>query len=231
MTWQLFALIQTAVFALGAIAAVALRNVRLRQRNAQLLALCSQAHDELVAVTGKLNEMETTAPPEKMLSERVKALTGDDPVVVVRRLVLDNEISPKADFAIRLTEHLASQQEDPPDEEEFAKRWRAVRAECHQLAMFLVADNPDCLPAIQQIFEVVEPLDRAYDIDLPPLELPAQTSANDQTPAGEPSAEPDQEPDQEPDADPDAILQAHADAAGDTEAASGKPGVAAGSTN
>lgn len=220
MTWQLFALIQTVVFASGAIAALAVRNVRLRRRNDELLTLCSQAHDELVAVTEKLSEMETTAPPEKMLGERVKALTGDDPVVVVRRLVLDNEIAPKADFAIRLAEHLASQQEDPPDEEEFAKRWRAVRAECHQLAMFLVADNPDCLPAIEQIFEVVEPLDRAYDIELPPLEVPARSATKDQEPSGEPPSEPPGEPD----VDPDAILQAQA------EAASNEPGATASGT-
>lgn len=217
MTWQLFALIQTIVFALGTIAAVSVRNLRLRRRNEQLLTLCSQAHDELVAVTEKLSEMQTTAPPEKMLGERVKALTGDDPVVVVRRLVLDNEIAPKADFATRLAELLASQQDDPPDEEEFAKRWRAVRAECHQLAMFLVADNPDCLPAIEQIFEVVEPLDRAYDIELPPLELPARSATEDQESPG----------DDEPAVDPDAIMQAKADATREAEAASDEPGVTA----
>lgn len=224
MTWQLFALIQTVVFALGAIAAVSVRNVRLRRRNDQLLTLCSQAHDELVAVTGKLNEMESMAPPEKMLGERVKALTGDDPVVVVRRLVLDNEIAPKADFAQRLAEHLAGQQEDPPDEEEFAKRWRAVRSECHQLAMFLVADNPDCLSAIQQIFEVVEPLDSAYGIDLPPLELPTRSPAD---------GAPDGEPHQDSEPDPDAILEAQAEAAGDVEAevASDEPSVASSSTS
>jgi len=219
MTWQLFALIQTVVFALGAITALGVRNVRLHRRNEQLLTLCSQAHDELVAVTGKLSEIQTTAPPEKMLGERVKALTGDDPVVVVRRLVLDNEIAPKADFASRLAEHLASQQEEPPDEEEFAKRWRAVRAECHQLAMFLVADNPDCLAAIEQIFEVVEPLDRAYDIELPPLELPARSATEDQEPPGEPPGKPD--------VDPDAILQAQADATRETEAPSEQPDAAA----
>lgn len=185
MTWQLFALIQTVVFAAGLVTALGLRNRRLRRRNDELLALCSQAHEELLNVTGKLSDIETTAPPEQMLAERVKALTGDDPVVVVRRLVLDNEISPKADFAARLAEHLASQQEEPPDEEEFARRWRAIRAECHQLAMFLVADNPDCLAAIEQIFEVVEPLDRAYSIDLPPLELPSRSQHEEDDSAAE----------------------------------------------
>jgi hypothetical protein len=179
MTWQLFALIQTIVFSVGLVTALGLRNRRLRRRNDELLTLCSQAHEELLNVTGKLSEIETTAPPEQMLGERVKALTGEDPVIVVRRMVLDNEISPKGDFAARLAEHLASQQEEPPDEEEFARRWRAIRAECHQLAMFLVADNPDCLAAIEQIFEVVEPLDRAYNIDLPPLELPSRAKQED----------------------------------------------------
>jgi hypothetical protein len=201
MTWQLFALIQTVVLAVGLVTALGLRNLRLRRRNDELLALCGHAHEELLNVTGKLSEIETTAPPEQMLGERVKALTGDDPVIMVRRLVLDNEISPKADFAARLAEHLASHQEEPPDEEEFAKRWRAIRAECHQLAMFLIADDPDCLTAIQQIFEVVEPLDRAYNIDLPPLELPSRSQAREEDAAahgaeaevteGEASAVPD----------------------------------------
>lgn len=175
MTWQLFTIVQIAVFAAAALAALGVRNFRLRRRNDQLLTLCSQAHEELVAVTGKLTAIETTMPPEKLLAERVKALTGDDPVVTVRRLVLENEIKPRPDFANRLAEHLASQAEEPPDEEEFARRWRLIREECQQLAMFLVADNPDTLPAIRQLFEVIEPLDRAYELELPPLELPPPT--------------------------------------------------------
>jgi len=172
MSWQLFTVIQIAAFALTALGALWLRNHQLRKRNDELLALCGHAHEELVNVTGKLAAIETTAPPEKMLAERIKGMDGtDDPVLTVRRLVLENEIKPSADFADRLGEHLASQQ---PDEEEFAKRWRAIRSECHQLAMFLVADKPDCLEPFKQIFEVVEPLDQAYGIDLPELEVRAR---------------------------------------------------------
>jgi len=172
MSWQLFTVIQIAAFAMTALAALWLRNRQLRARNDELLGLCTQAHEELVNVTGKLAEVETTAPPEKLLAERVKGLDGtDDPVMTVRRLVLENEIKPSADFAERLGEHLASQQ---PDEEEFARRWRAIRSECHQLAMFLVADKPECLEPFKQIFEVVEPLDQAYGIELPELEVRAR---------------------------------------------------------
>ena len=101
--------------------------------------------------------------------------------MTVRRLVLENEIKPSADFADRLSEHLASQQ---PDEEEFALRWRAIRSECHQLAMFLVADNPERLEPFKQLFEVVQPLDEAYGIDLPELEVRAQPEEAD-TDAGD----------------------------------------------
>lgn len=170
MTWQLFTVVQIAAFALTAVGVLCLRNFRLRRRNEQLLALCSKAHDELVNVTGKLASMEALAPPEKMLAERVKGLTAsDDPIATVRRLVLENEIKPRPDFGERLAEHLASQEEAPPDEEEFARRWRSIREECHQLAMFLVADEPSRLVPLKQIFEVIQPLDEAYGIDLPPL--------------------------------------------------------------
>lgn len=169
MTWQLFTVIQILAVALTAGAALFLRNRSLRKRNDALLDLCRQAHDELVNVTGKLTAIETTAPPEKMLEERLKGMQGtDDPIVTVRRMVIENELKPKPDFAERLGELLASQQ---PDEEEFAKRWRATREECHQLAMFLVADEPARLQPMQQLFEVLEPLDRAYGIELPPLEV------------------------------------------------------------
>jgi len=175
MSWQLFTVIQFAAFAMTALAALWLRNRQLRKRNDELLGLCTQAHEELVSVTGKLAEVETTAPPEKLLAERVKGLDGtDDPVMTVRRLVLENEIKPSADFAERLGEHLASQQ---PDEEEFARRWRAIRSECHQLAMFLVADDPERLEPFKQLFEVVEPLDEAYGIELPELEVRARPEA------------------------------------------------------
>ena len=169
MTWQLFTVIQILAVALTAGAALFLRNRSLRRRNDALLELCRQAHDELVNVTGKLTAIETTAPPEKMLEERLKGMQGtDDPIVTVRRMVIENELKPKPDFAERLGELLASQQ---PDEEEFARRWRATREECHQLAMFLVADEPSRLQPMQQLFEVLEPLDRAYGIELPPLEI------------------------------------------------------------
>lgn len=169
MTWQLFAVLQIALFAAAAITALWLRNRRLQRRTADLLTLCASAHEELTNVTGKLAAMEGTAPPEKMLAQRVKALVGDDPLVRVRRLVLENEIKPKPDFADRLREHLVG--EAPPDEEEFARRWRAIRQECQQLAMFLIADNPRCQEPIEQLFDVVRPLDEAYDLELAPLDL------------------------------------------------------------
>lgn len=169
MTWQLFTVIQIFAVALAAGGALFLRNRALRQRNDALLELCRQAHDELVNVTAKLTAIETTAPPEKMLQERLKGMQGtDDPVVTVRRMVIENELKPAPDFPDRLGELLASRQ---PDEEEFAKRWRATREECHQLAMFLVADDPSRLQPMRQLFEVLEPLDQAYGIELPPLEV------------------------------------------------------------
>jgi hypothetical protein len=172
MTWQLFTIIQIAIFASAALAALGVRNFRLRRRNEQLMTLCGQAHEELVAVSGKLAAIETTLPPEKMLAERLKGLAGDDPIVTVRRMVLEQEIKPKPDFATRLMEHLTSQDDGPPAEEEFARRWRSTREECQQLAKFPVADNPEILPAIRQLFQVIEPLDKVYQLDLPALELP-----------------------------------------------------------
>ena len=116
MTWQLFTVIQIFAVALAAGGALFLRNRALRQRNDALLELCRQAHDELVNVTTKLTAIETTAPPEKMLQERLKGMQGtDDPVVTVRRMVIENELKPAPDFPDRLVGLLASQQ---PDEEE-----------------------------------------------------------------------------------------------------------------
>ena len=37
--------------------------------------------------------------------------------------------------------------------------------------MFLVADDPSRLQPMRQLFEVLEPLDQAYGIELPPLEV------------------------------------------------------------
>lgn len=182
MSWQLFTVIQITAFAMAALAALWLRNRQLRKRNDELLGLCTQAHEELVRLSGKLADIETTATPEKMLAERLRGMSGtDDPVMTVRRLVLENEIKPSADFADRLGEHLASQQ---PDEDEFARRWRAIRSECHQLAMFLVADDPERLEPFKQLFEVVQPLDEAYGIDLPELEVRARPEAADPENAG-----------------------------------------------
>lgn len=169
MSWQLFAIIQLGVFAAAAMGALWLRNRRLAARNDALLGLCASAHEELKALTERLTAMETTAPPEKMLAERIKALSGEDPLIKVRRLVLQNELEPKPDFGDRIAEHLAP--ESPPDEEEFARRWRSIRQECHQFAMFLIADNPAAREPIAQLFEVIAPLDEAYDIVLPPLEV------------------------------------------------------------
>lgn len=219
MTWQLFTIIQISVFALAALAALGLRNLQLRRRTDQLMTLCGQAHDELVAVTTKLKDIETTMPPEKLLAERVKALTGEDPVVVVRRMVLQNEIKPRPGFVTELEALLASQ---TPDEEEFARRWRLIREECQQLAMFLVADKPDILNAIRQIFEVIEPLDQAYGLALPVLEAPPP---KDEAPAevsdvpGEPSAEFADELSAEPPAEPAAAPspESSSSAAGDAD--------------
>ncbi len=173
MSWQLFAVVQITAFALAAIAALVFRNASLRRSNDELMELCTTAEQALASLSGKLAAIESMAPPEKLLKERVKALSGDDPVSVVRRLVLENEVAPKGNFAERLTEHLASQQPER-DEEEFIRRWRAAREECQQLAMFLVADNPDCHQALVQIFEVLEPLERSYGIELEPLEPPRE---------------------------------------------------------
>ncbi len=178
MSWQLFTIIQFAAFAAAAMGALWLRNRRLARRGDELLALCASAHQALEALTERLTAMETTAPPEKMLGERIKALSGDDPLIKIRRLVLQNELEPTADFGDRIAEYLAP--ESPPDEEEFARRWRAIRQECHQFAMFLIADNPAAHEPIAQLFEVIAPLDEAYDIELPPLEVhPVDAAAAD----------------------------------------------------
>lgn len=177
MSWPLFAVIQFAAFAAAALGALWLRNRRLQKRNEELLTLCARAHEELTALTAGLEKIETTAPPEKMLAERIKALTGDDPLVQVRRLVLENEIKAKADFAEQLAQRLAP--DEPPDEEEFARRWRAIRQECQQLAMFLVADDPSCKTQIEQLFEVIAPLDQAYNVELAPLDMHATATADE----------------------------------------------------
>lgn len=220
MSWQLFAVIQIAAFAAAALAALWLRNRRLAQRSEALLDLCTRAHDEIQALTGKLTEIEITAPPEKLLAERIKALTGDDPLIQVRRLVLENEIDAKADFAERLAGHLAPGEES--DEAEFVQRWRAVRQECQQLAMFLIADKPDCRNAIEQLFEVLAPLDEAYAIELPPLDSQLSDGAAADTAldaAAEPAADTAQADaaeagsgDAEPSADGEELDQAALDA-------------------
>ncbi|MEQ8861265.1 MAG: hypothetical protein RIC56_21680 [Pseudomonadales bacterium] len=188
MSWQLFTLIQVGVFAVAAIVALLLRNRGLYRRNDQLLSLCSQAHEELVNVTSKLSEMETTATPEQLLAERAKTLSGDDVVVTLRRLVLENEIQPSPDFTLQISEFLrsdgsATDQDGTGDgaatlsEAELVQHWQSIRHECQQLAMFLVADQPDFLPAVRQLFDVFQPLDQASHIDLPPVQLPHQSVA------------------------------------------------------
>ncbi len=200
MSWQVFTLIQVVVFALAAIGALSMRNRSLRLRNDQLLSLCADAHTELVNVTTRLSEADQVPSPEQLLEQRVRALIGDDLVLTVRRLVLENEIEPSPDFSGRLSEYLNGQVSSPadaptagdqsaafetagtdgalPPEEEFVRRWRSAREECQQLAMFLVAENPEILPAIRQLFEVVAPLDHAYGISLPPLALPHTAPAD-----------------------------------------------------
>lgn len=182
MSWSLFVIIQTAIFSIAVIAALWLHLGRQRRHNDELTRLCLAAHDQLASVTGKLKDIQTTAPPEKMLEQRMKALSGEDPITQVRRLVLENEIRPVSDFEQRLMAHLAVEE---PDEQEFVTRWKSVRAECQQLAMFLVADNPSAYEAITQLFEVIEPLDQLYDVKLEPLtapgELPAEATASADT--------------------------------------------------
>lgn len=185
MSWQLFVVIQTAAFALAAVAALGLRNHALRRQNNELTVLCQAAHDELVNLTDKLKNMETTAPPEKMLEQRIKGMSGEDPTTLVRRLVLENEIKPRSDFADRLAEHLAQEE---PEEQEFVQRWRSIRAECQQLAMFLIADNPAAYTAITQLFEVIEPLDLLYDVELEPLVAPEDKPAGDGEAVEDPAA-------------------------------------------
>lgn len=178
MSWQLFVVIQTAIFSLAAIAGLGLHNRRLQRHNDDLTRLCLAAHDELVNVAGKLRDIENVAPPEQLLKERVKGMTGDDPATVVRRLVLENEITPRDDLAERLVEHLAGEQ---PEEQEFVERWKAIRAECQQLAMFLIRDYPDTRDAITQLFAVIEPLDKRYGLE--PGPLPADGQSPDSTDA------------------------------------------------
>lgn len=189
MTWQLFAVIQIAAFSAAAIAALWLRNARLRREVDDLTGLCASAQQSLAEVTGKLAEIDFMAPPEKLLEERTRALSANDPTTTVRRLVLENEISPRADFADTLAEHLAAQQE-PEEEEAFVRRWKSLREECHQLSLFLVADQPECLDPLRQIFDVFEPMDRQYgtSFDLMELEQAARGEAVAPGPAADAAA-------------------------------------------
>lgn len=187
MSWQTFALIQTAIFAIAAVGGLSLLNRRLCRQNDELTRLCLAAHDELVNISGKLSEMESLAPPETLLAERLKGLTGDDTATQVRRLVLEHELSPGEDLEERLAGHLAE-----PREQEFVQRWKSIRAECQQLAMFLIADDVPTEQAIGQLFKVVEPLDVLYDVQLQPL-TPSETRASD---APEPPDERSEELDQ-----------------------------------
>jgi len=182
MTWPLFAVLQLGCFALAAIAALWLHNSRLRRRNEELLELCLATEGALASLTARFEKQNTMVLPEQLLKERLKMLTDDSPATRVRRLVIENEISAVEGFGEKLAVQLASAAPEDPGAADFAGRWRAVREECQQLAMFLVAANPSCFEPIEELFSVFAPLDEHYGIKLEPLSRPKVSAAQQDEP-------------------------------------------------
>jgi len=184
MTWPLFAVLQLGCFALAAVAALWLHNSRLRRRNEELLDLCLATEGALASLTARFEKQNTMVLPEQLLKERLKMLTDDSPVTRVRRLVIENEIKAVDGFTEKLADQLASAAPEDPEAADFARRWRAVREECQQLAMFLIAANPACFEPIEELFSVFASLDEHYGVKLEPLQRPPVGDDGDATPEG-----------------------------------------------
>lgn len=156
MTWQLIAIIELACFSLLAAAALWARHTNARQQVLNLARI-------LETRTGSLDAT-------GLLQERIAALTGSDPLTLLRRSILQHEISPLDDLADRVA--LAAGKDTDPGED-LQERWQAAHNECEQLAMFLVTSQPECEQPLREIFEVLAGMDAACD--LPPIALTSPT--------------------------------------------------------
>ncbi len=159
MSWSLFAIIQLSATAAGLVAAFWLRNRELKRH----LATMEAAQDEAVqALAEAKNKLESIEERKEWLKGRIAALDGDDPVTVVKRMVLQNESNPKKSF----NNELSAQLDSGSTVEE---TWRELRTSQHELASRLIGNIPSQHASIVELYEVFSSLDETFSINLPAL--------------------------------------------------------------
>ena len=168
MSWSLFAIIQLSATAVGLVAAFWLRNRELKRH----LATMEAAQDEAVqALAEAKNKLESIEERKEWLQGRIAALDGDDPVTVVRRMVLQNESKPKKSF----NNELSAQLNGGSNVEE---TWRELRTSQHELTSKLIGAIPSQYASIVDLYEVFSSLDETFSIDLPALPEAEEGSAD-----------------------------------------------------
>ena len=159
MSWSLFAIIQLSVTAAGLVAAFWLRNRELKRH----LATMEAAQDEAVqALAEAKNRLESIEERKEWLKGRIAALDGDDPVTVVKRMVLQNESKPKKSFNNELSAQLGSGST-------VEETWCELRTSQHELASRLIGNIPSQHASIVELYEVFSSLDETFSINLPAL--------------------------------------------------------------
>ena len=159
MSWSLFAIIQLSATAAGLVAAFWLRNRELKRH----LATMEAAQDEAVeALAEAKNKLESIEERKEWLKGRIAALDGDDPVTVVKRMVLQNESKPKKSFNNELSAQLGSGST-------VEETWCELRTSQHELASRLIGNIPSQHASIVELYEVFSSLDETFSINLPAL--------------------------------------------------------------
>ncbi len=146
MTWPVFAVLQLALCLIGACVVFALHHRRLTRENDALRDACQQA---------------ATAPDggeawQAHVRETLAAVTGDEPLAQIQRLILGNELQANA----KLADELGALLGDP----EIAGTWAELRK--------LAWDDAAALPgktgeAARNAFERYAPLDDALSYEAP----------------------------------------------------------------
>lgn len=165
MSWQLFAAVQVAVFALGAAAAFLLRNRQLKQRLRAMEAESAEAAQTLAEAESRFETLAEEAC-ESWLESRISALQDDEPATRLQRLVLENERLPDPAFSERAAELLAAGGEAS---DFYGEKWQALREASHHTAAHLIQGYPRSEAVIRQLYQAFSPMDELFDISLPPL--------------------------------------------------------------
>lgn len=181
MSWQLFAAIQVAVFALGAAAAFLLRNRQLKRRLRDVEAENAEAAQTLAEAESRFATI-TEEALESSLESRVAALQDDAPATRLQRLVLQNERVPDPAFAEQAAELLAASGEAT---DFYREKWLALREGSHRTASHLIQGYPRSEAVIHQLYQTFSPLDEVFDVSLPPLPAAPEPDPADELDLGQ----------------------------------------------